>query len=69
MRVTCVRLVSGLRDAERLRRGTRSLSKHRHHGGNIQVVSAPDGRPLRTSGVRAGRVQDTTAAAPTPGSA
>lgn len=36
--------------------------KHRHHGGNIQVVSAPDGWPLWTSGVRPGREHDTTAA-------
>jgi hypothetical protein len=28
--------------------------KH-HHGGNIQVVSTPDGWPLRTSDVRPGR--------------
>ncbi len=36
--------------------------KHRHHGGNIQVVSAPDGWPLWTSGVRPGREHDTTCA-------
>jgi hypothetical protein len=36
--------------------------KHRHHGGNIQVVSAPDGWPLWTSQVRPGREHDTTAA-------
>jgi hypothetical protein len=36
--------------------------KHRHHGGNIQVVSAPDGWPLWTSGVRPGREHDTSAA-------
>ena len=28
--------------------------KHKHHGGNIQVVSAPDGWPLWTSDVRPG---------------
>jgi hypothetical protein len=28
--------------------------KHKHHGGNIQVLSAPDGWPLRTSAVRPG---------------
>jgi hypothetical protein len=28
--------------------------KHKHHGGNIQVVSAPDGWPLWTSNVRPG---------------
>jgi hypothetical protein len=36
--------------------------KHRHHGGNIQVMSAPDGWPLWTSDVRPGREHDTTAA-------
>ena len=36
--------------------------KHKHHGGNIQVVSAPDGWPLWTSSVRPGREHDTTAA-------
>ena len=36
--------------------------KHHHHGGNIQVVSAPDGWPLWTSPVRPGREHDTTAA-------
>ena len=36
--------------------------KHRHHGGNIQVLSAPDGWPLWTSGVRPGREHDTTCA-------
>ncbi len=36
--------------------------KHHHHGGNIQVVSAPDGWPLWTSRVRPGREHDTTAA-------
>src|SRR5215210_4284356 len=36
--------------------------KHRHHGGNIQVVSAPDGWPLWTSQMRPGREHDTTAA-------
>ena len=36
--------------------------KHHHHGGNIQVVSSPDGWPLWTSGVRPGREHDTTAA-------
>jgi hypothetical protein len=40
--------------------------KHRHHGGNIQVVSAPDGWPLWTSGVRPGREHDTTAARAAP---
>jgi hypothetical protein len=36
--------------------------KHKHHGGNIQVVSAPDGWPLWTSQVRPGREHDMTAA-------
>jgi hypothetical protein len=36
--------------------------KHHHHGGNIQVVSAPYGWPLWTSPVRPGREHDTTAA-------
>jgi hypothetical protein len=36
--------------------------KHKRHGGNIQVVSAPDGWPLWTSGVRPGREHDLTAA-------
>lgn len=34
--------------------------KHKHHGGNIQVVAAPDGWPLWTSPVRPGREHDTT---------
>jgi hypothetical protein len=36
--------------------------KHKHHGGNIQVVSAPDGWPLWTSEVRPGRHHDMSAA-------
>lgn len=36
--------------------------KHKHHGGNIQVVSAPDGWPLWVSDVRPGREHDITAA-------
>ena len=35
--------------------------KHHHHGGNIQVISTPDGWPLWTSDVRPGREHDTTA--------
>ena len=35
--------------------------KHAAHGGNIQVVAAPDGWPLWTSPVRPGREHDTTA--------
>jgi hypothetical protein len=34
--------------------------KHKAHGGNIQVVSAPDGWPLWTSDLRPGREHDTT---------
>jgi len=36
--------------------------KHHQHGGNIQVVSAPDGWPLWTSDVRPGREHDISAA-------
>jgi hypothetical protein len=35
--------------------------KHAAHGGNIQVLAAPDGWPIWTSGVRPGREHDTTA--------
>jgi hypothetical protein len=35
--------------------------KHAAHGGNVQVLAAPDGWPLWTSGVRPGREHDTTA--------
>jgi DDE superfamily endonuclease len=35
--------------------------KHHNHGGNIQVITAPDGWPLWTSDVRPGREHDTTA--------
>jgi hypothetical protein len=35
--------------------------KHAAHGGNIQVVTAPDGWPIWTSPVRPGREHDTTA--------
>jgi hypothetical protein len=34
--------------------------KHHRHGGNIQVVSTPDGWPLWTSDVRPGREHDLT---------
>jgi hypothetical protein len=37
--------------------------KHKHHGGNIQILSDPDGWPLWTSEVRPGREHDTTCAA------
>jgi hypothetical protein len=36
--------------------------KHAAHGGNVQVVSAPDGFPMWVSEVRPGREHDTTAA-------
>jgi hypothetical protein len=36
--------------------------KHKHHGGNVQVVSAPDGWPLWTSDVQPGREHDITCA-------
>ena len=35
-------------------------AKHANHGGNIQVLTAPDGWPLWTSPVRPGREHDTT---------
>lgn len=35
--------------------------KHHNHGGNVQVVTAPDGWPLWTSDVRPGREHDATA--------
>ncbi|MGH3716978.1 MAG: HARBI1 family protein, partial [Micromonosporaceae bacterium] len=35
--------------------------KHHHHGGNVQVITAPDGWPLWTSRVRPGREHDTSA--------
>ena len=35
--------------------------KHGRHGGNVQVVTAPDGWPIWTSSVRPGREHDTTA--------
>lgn len=41
--------------------------KHHHHGGNIQVVTAPDGWPLWVSDVRPGREHDTTCARAHPG--
>jgi DDE superfamily endonuclease len=36
--------------------------KHHNHGGNVQVVTVPDGWPIWTSDVRPGREHDTTAA-------
>ncbi|WP_040699264.1 transposase family protein [Nocardiopsis kunsanensis] len=44
------------------RAGLWCSGKHKHHGGNIQVLSAPDGWPLWTCGVRPGREHDTTCA-------
>jgi hypothetical protein len=35
--------------------------KHGHHGGNVQVITTPDGWPIWTSAVRPGREHDTTA--------
>jgi DDE superfamily endonuclease len=35
--------------------------KHAAHGGNVQVIAAPDGWPLWSSPVRPGREDDTTA--------
>lgn len=36
--------------------------KHRYHGGNVQVISTPDGWPIWVSPVRPGREHDTTCA-------
>ena len=41
--------------------------KHHHHGGNVQVITAPDGFPIYTSPVRPGREHDTAAARAHPG--
>lgn len=41
--------------------------KHRHHGDNVQVITAPDRWPVRTSGVRPGRQHDVTALRTHPG--
>jgi DDE superfamily endonuclease len=35
--------------------------KHANHGGNVQVITVPDGWPIWTSDVRPGREHDTTA--------
>jgi hypothetical protein len=35
--------------------------KHAQHGGNVQVITVPDGWPIWTSDVRPGREHDTTA--------
>lgn len=42
----------------------RWAKKHKNHGGDIQVIAAPDGRPLWTSPVRPGREHDTTCPRP-----
>lgn len=36
--------------------------KHKHHGGNVQVIAAPDGWPIWVSPVRPGREHDSTCA-------
>ncbi|GAA3784803.1 hypothetical protein GCM10022403_019400 [Streptomyces coacervatus] len=36
--------------------------KHKHHRGNVQVISTPDGWPIWVSPVRPGREHDTTCA-------
>jgi hypothetical protein len=36
-------------------------AKHANHGGNVQVITVPDGWPIWTSDVRPGREHDTTA--------
>ncbi len=36
--------------------------KHRHHGGNVQILSTPDSWPLWVCPVRPGREHDTTCA-------
>lgn len=41
--------------------------KHHHHGGNVQVITAPDGWPLWVSSVRPGREHDVTCARTHPG--
>ncbi|WP_420874281.1 transposase family protein [Nocardia gipuzkoensis] len=41
--------------------------KHRHHGGNLQIITAPDGRPIWSSDVRPGREHDITALRTHPG--
>jgi hypothetical protein len=43
-----------------VRPGDDETGKHHHHGGNIQVISSPDGWPLWTSPVRPGREHDLT---------
>jgi hypothetical protein len=42
-------------------------AKHKNHGGNIQVLTAPDGWPLWTSPVRPGREHDTSCLRTHPG--
>jgi len=51
---------SGKRTGRKTGTAPRSDPSHKNHGGNIQVVCAPDGWPLWTSPVRPGREHDTT---------
>ncbi|MDE1675589.1 transposase family protein, partial [Nocardia gipuzkoensis] len=41
--------------------------KHRHRGGNLQIITAPDGWPIWSSDVRPGREHDITALRTHPG--
>ncbi len=41
--------------------------KHAAHGGNVQVIAAPDDWPIWTSDVRPSREHDTTALRAHPG--
>jgi hypothetical protein len=47
--------------------GLRWSGKHHHHGGNVQVATAPDGWPSWTSPVRPGREHDVPCARTHPG--
>jgi hypothetical protein len=40
----------------------KTASRPDHHGGNVQVITAPDGWPIWVSAVRPGREHDTTSA-------
>jgi len=52
---------SGKRTGRKANTAPRSDPAHHNHGGNIQVVTVPDGWPIWTSDVRPGREHDTTA--------
>ena len=52
---------SGKRTGRKTSTAPRPDPAHANHGGNIQVITAPDGWPLWTSDVRPGREHDTTA--------